>query len=48
MDTISNFIKKKKSITFIGMPGTGKSFTSNFFSIACINHNNYLLIQVQS
>ena len=32
MDTISNFIKKKKSITFIGMPGTGKSFTSDFFS----------------
>ena len=32
MDTISNFIKEKKSITFIGMPGTGKSFISNFFS----------------
>ena len=32
MDSISNFIKEKKCITFIGMPGTGKSFTSDFFS----------------
>lgn len=32
METILNFINQNKTITFIGMPGAGKSFTSNFFS----------------
>lgn len=32
METISSLIKENKSITFIGMPGTGKSYISNFLS----------------
>ena len=32
MDTILNFINNNKSVTFIGMPGTGKTYTTDYIS----------------
>lgn len=32
MNNILNFINNNKSVTFIGMPGTGKSYTTDYIS----------------
>ena len=32
MELIKNSINNNKSITFIGMPGAGKSYTSSYLS----------------